>query len=356
MPNVLKKPTLRTISLERNEIKGHAIGWLIFIGARYVLLPIEEAGLGAYIVLSIAFLVWPVILFYTTSLVIVPTFWPEHKYVQLVAALMVLYPIHITCYFLRYRFIDWLDNEGEIVQEVLSTERFLRRYTWWFLYFVFVAIVFSLYKLIIEELRKKNDIERKLIETQSKFLRTQLNPQFLLGVLYAMHKKALNTSRDLSEAIRLLTEIMHYSLRTENPAEMVPISDEIKHVKNFIDLNRLRFSDQMFIDFRIHGEIAGRKILPLVLISFVENAFKHGELNDPTCPLHIGVTAATDYTHILVANKKKMNGRTLVSHGIGQQNTLLRLRIAYEDKYELDIDDQKAFYHCDLKLYTSCDQ
>ena len=305
-----------------------------------------------YLILSTVLLLWPITLFYTTSLVVVPTFWPKRKYVYIVAILIILYPIHLFCYFLRYRFMEWLSNEGEMAMEILATERFLRRYTWWFLYFVFVAVVFSLYKLAVEELQKRNDIEKEIINTQSRFFRTQLNSQFLLGTLNAMHRKALNTSQDLSEAIRLLAKIVNYSLRTDNPAKMVSITNEIEQVKSFIALNQLRFNNQIFINFHVQGVIAGVKILPLVLISLVENALKHGELRDPLFPVHIGVDITLDHIHVLIFNKKKTGGTTVISHGIGEKNTILRLRMAYDDRYKLNIDDKDEFYRCDLKIYN----
>jgi two-component system, LytTR family, sensor kinase len=209
--------------------------------------------------------------------------------------------------------------------------------------------------LILE--REKLDLKKERIEkeqqhlqTEYAFLRSQINPHFLHNTLNFFYAKSLTgNTKELSEAILTLSEIMRYSLQKEETGTTeVLLSDEINHIGNVIKINQLRFSNTLNIVFSIKGNIENIRIIPLVLITLIENAFKHGELNNQIYPLEISLLVNSDaQLHFSVVNKKKTGPKEL-SHGIGINNIRRRLDIAYPQRYLLEATDDETQYKVKL--------
>jgi two-component system LytT family sensor kinase len=129
------------------------------------------------------------------------------------------------------------------------------------------------------------------------------------------------------------------------------LSREINHVRNVIDINQLRFNNKLNIDFQLQGNPGTHRIIPLVLVTLIENAFKHGELNDPDEALTITICISDQEKKFRCRIKNKKGKNTVeVSHGIGMQNIRNRLELNYRDNYSLDITDEQEFYSVDLQL------
>jgi LytS/YehU family sensor histidine kinase len=127
------------------------------------------------------------------------------------------------------------------------------------------------------------------------------------------------------------------------------LADEVKHLENYIAMNQLRFDDQLQVRFELDGSLSYRVIMPLLLITFVENCFKHGELFDPAHPLVIRLGVSNDelffYTH-----NKKATGTRPKSSGIGLVNIKRRLDLVYPGQYTLRLKDEPHSYTCILTL------
>lgn len=309
-----------------------------------------NGGILNYLVLPVISYSWILFMFYTVALVVLPNLWEKGKYFLLAAVLLLFYILHILYnYASHYYFMTWFDSRT--FDGTMPIESFVRMFSWWFMYYVFVAIVFFSYKRTIEELKKKNELEKELIKTQNLFFRAQFNPHFLFNVLNYIYDKAIPVSDNLSQAILLLSEIMRYSLKENSPDHKASLNDEIKYISNFVELNKLRFNSCIFVELQVIGKTENKRIPPLLFISFVENAFKHGDLNDKNYPLSITIEAQKDFIRFAVRNKKKMNGE-VISHGIGNQNVVQRLELAYKENYNLDVKNDAKFYSCDLVVYN----
>ncbi|MEL7002197.1 MAG: histidine kinase [Bacteroidota bacterium] len=201
-------------------------------------------------------------------------------------------------------------------------------------------------------MRKKNQLEKSLIRAETSFLMTQFNPHFLFNVLSYMYSKASRISDDLSNAIELLAEIMRYSLKDTNPSDRVSLADEWDHIENFIELNRLRFDNEIFVELNVNGDMLSKKIIPLILISLVENAFKHGKINDPKHPLYMTLSVDYDGIQFEIKNRKK-NGKKdprIKSLGIGNENVRKRLELAYGSDFEQIIEEDEHTYNYKLLI------
>src|ERR1044071_692138 len=147
------------------------------------------------------------------------------------------------------------------------------------------------------------------------FLKSQLNPHFLFNSLNNIYSLAYQKSDKTADAILKLSEIMRYMIYESNDS-WVSLSKEIEYVQSFIELQKLRFKDGAAVEFTMNGEIDNQQIVPLILISFVENAFKHGVANDPKDPIRINIIANQKILHFSVSNKKSKTNKDAMG-GVG---------------------------------------
>jgi two-component system LytT family sensor kinase len=204
--------------------------------------------------------------------------------------------------------------------------------------------------------------QRKILEAQKmqlevdksqanfKFLKSQINPHFLHNTLNFLYAKSLPYSAELSEGILTLSDIMRYALNeAAGSDDKAPLKDEIEHVRNVIKINQLRFSNNLNVHFEVNGVLNGTEIIPFVLITIVENAFKHGDLQKTDFPIDIKLTVAHKRLNFYCRNKKK-TGPKEISTGLGLDNIRNRLDFAYGKNYSLAIKDEAEFYTTELTI------
>jgi two-component system LytT family sensor kinase len=129
----------------------------------------------------------------------------------------------------------------------------------------------------------------------------------------------------------------------------VELAKELQYLHNYIDLQKIRFGNKAFIDFEVNGEITNQYIVPLLLISFIENAFKHGIANDPVMPISLKINLEEGKLYFFIQNKKHSHNRD-ASGGIGLMNVKRRLDLLYPGKYNLNIRDEADTYTVQLSL------
>ncbi|MEO6820807.1 MAG: histidine kinase [Ginsengibacter sp.] len=204
--------------------------------------------------------------------------------------------------------------------------------------------------------------DRKLLEKQTlqlefeksqanfNFLKAQINPHFLHNTLNFLYAKSLPYSEELSEGILTLSDIMRYALNEGNTKNgKVPLNDELEHLGNVIKINQLRFSNELQVIFEVEGNTAKVQIIPFVLITLVENAFKHGDLISPGHPLTIRLNMHDHQLSFFCSNKKKVGLKEL-STGIGLDNIKKRLELTYGSDFSLTISDELDFYTTRLNI------
>jgi two-component system, LytTR family, sensor kinase len=207
---------------------------------------------------------------------------------------------------------------------------------------------------------KKNEIEKKALQAQFAYLQYQFNPHFLNNSLHGLHSMSLNYEvADLSEIILKLSELLRYGLRMTDQKNdtIVTVYEEIKNISNYIDIYRLRLKTLLQVIFTVEGEMGEKKIMPLILMSFVENAFKHGKLKDEENPIEIRIKIKGEQLFFNIKNRKvyKKNrgeNRQVKKElsGIGLQNTQRRLDLYYGDTYEMQVIDRNDFYHVFVRI------
>lgn len=215
--------------------------------------------------------------------------------------------------------------------------------------FIVIGTSVRMYEEWNKNERKKHEIERQKKTTELHFLRNQLNPHFLFNSLNSIYSLTNKKSNDAPEAVLTLSELMRYMLyKTDN--DFVLLKDELEYIQNYLKLQRLRIANNENITMNIHGDIKNQKIRPLLLISFIENAFKHG--TDFMGNTEVSININIDKNHLqfscinLIGNKKKNKEQS----GIGLQNTKERLELLYPDKHILEVKERDNKFIVNLTL------
>jgi two-component system, LytTR family, sensor kinase len=240
-------------------------------------------------------------------------------------------------------------------------------FSWYFQFFIWAIGYHFLKKSIAKEreLRQKEEesfnlkernfeLQQQKLQLENAFLRSQINPHTLHNILNILYSKSIRADApELSEAILVLSNLMRYSLESATDANgLVPLEKELEQINNTIKINQLRSSNKFYIDFKVEGDTGQAKIIPLMLITLVENAFKYAELNDETYPLQLHITLQQNSFVFYMHNKKRTVIVHETSHGIGLENTRQRLKAAYgEDGYTIDIKQSELYYTFTLTIH-----
>lgn len=201
---------------------------------------------------------------------------------------------------------------------------------------------------ILEEQKMQLEVEKS--SANLNFLKAQINPHFLHNTLNFLYAKSLPYSPELSEGILTLSDIMRYALSEGNARDgKAPLKDEVEHVWNVIKINQLRFSNKLNVDFEVDGLVNGVSIIPFVLITIVENAFKHGDLKSQEHPIVIRLNVGNNHLRFSCRNRKKTGPKEL-STGVGLENIRKRLDIAYGNSYRFKVEDEQDFYTTELTI------
>ncbi|MBQ4819426.1 histidine kinase [Aquimarina sp. MMG016] len=193
------------------------------------------------------------------------------------------------------------------------------------------------------------ETEAQRTETELQFLKAQLNPHFLFNSLNSVYSLVRNKSNDAPEAVLTLSELMRYMLYEANQ-EIVPLIKEIEYIKNYVTLQRLRLSNSEDVKISIKGQYEKKKIYPLLLISFIENAFKYGTDFKGVTDIDIKIQIIENNLMFKVSNVIGVYRKNKDSSGVGLSNIQNRLELLYPDSHTLEIKEENARYIVELEL------
>ncbi len=207
--------------------------------------------------------------------------------------------------------------------------------------------------------RRTQELERRNQETELSFLRSQVQPHFFFNTLNNLYYLTLEKSTKAPETVLKLSELMSYVIY-KGKKDKVSLHDEIVHIQNYIDLEKIRYGDKLKVDLGITGKIEDKALPPLLLLPFVENSFKHGiNLKNGKIPIEIDLQVNNTVLDFSVTNQKSVLDKKNVAirrTGIGIHNTKRRMEILFGDKFEYEIDETSDKYSVNLKLPLYEDQ
>ncbi len=215
---------------------------------------------------------------------------------------------------------------------------------------VSTAIAIKFYKRWNEKDFQEQKVQKEKVEAELQMLKTQINPHFLFNTLNSIYVLAMKQSELTANTVMKLSDILDYILyRIDTPK--IAISNEIKIIENYIELEKIRFSNRVDLNFTTDLKSQGIQIPPMLIIPFIENAFKHGVAKSVEKSwIKISIIETDGVLNILVANSKTQGTVENKTGGIGLMNVKKRLNLLYEEKYQLNIFEKQMQYTVSLSI------
>ena len=295
----------------------------------------------------------PISCFYGSYFFVAPQFFVHRRYLRgVLYSILTLIGIISLRYLLEYHFfipVLRFDNYGGHPWPVKDyiENIFFYYFPKYFIYGQLYFFAESWYK----DKQLKQELQKEKSTAELAFLRSQINPHFLFNTINDIYSLTYQRSERAPEALLKLSVLLRYMLREGN-ADMMPLKQEIQYLENVIELQRISAKGNAYINFEVEGYIGEQLVASLLFIAFIENAFKHGLLNDPKNPVHTHLTGTNDGVSFSIRNKKN-NAQKDHTGGIGLSNVKRRLELIYPGKHQLDIIDSDEFYMVNLVLQTS---
>lgn len=342
--------------LKRKNILRHSAFWLLFICYETTFLRFT-AGYYAPLLNAFIFYLLNILLFYFNAHIVLDFAFFKTRMSYAIAFVLII--VEIVTYLAIKYIIDLLLTNTQPVKpgRFALTEQYVFTNAWRGIYFIGLSIAYwsMLYMIrykernhVIETEQLKTvtrnlELENQVIIAQNAYLQNQVSPHLLFNTLNFIYNKIYKLSDKAGEGVMLLADLLRYSLVTGEETEMTLLSKEVEQIENLIRLSTLRNENELFIRFMRKGKIAGVRIIPLVLITLVENVVKHGDLGDPDNPAVVRLKVESGQLIFETSNKKRASTPYFRS-GLGLKNIEKRLSNTYPDRYRLSVTDADVFF------------
>ncbi len=207
------------------------------------------------------------------------------------------------------------------------------------------------FALLIKMNRNLSRIKTEKLNAEVSYLKAQINPHFLFNTLNSLYALTLEKSNEAPNAVLKLSNIMRYVV-TESAVNFVSLEKEINHINDYIDLQKLRIDGETNLVVTVEGNPSGKVIAPLILIPFIENAFKYGINPDENSFIEIKIKIEADN---FILNVKNSIVNTIIADELktekGLENTTKRLSYIYPNRHTLTILEKNTVFEVNLKIH-----
>jgi sensor histidine kinase YesM len=341
------------------RIFQHALFWLSFIllyaitkflfaAPSAMALPPVERFLRIFLGEVVLF-PWKIIPFYFLFYLLVPNYFKKRKYTKFILSFVAIIIICLFGHRSLVSSVTYLVYGESTDFNVYSLKRML--YT---LLDILPAVgLAASVKLLIGSIatqEKEQALQKEKLESELNFLKAQTNPHFLFNTLNNLYGLARKNDTNTAPSILKLSNIMRYILY-ECSAPRIPIKNEIKIIEDYIQLEQLRYDERLNIDFNKNIDNEDAEIAPLILLPFVENAFKHGVSESRfNTFIHLDLELQNGQLKMQIQNSKDEDDTPINSNGIGLRNVRRQLDLVYGQNYSLTISPEKETYTIELKI------
>lgn len=331
------------------EISFHVLFWLTHLTLRVTLGQYHPVGWLETLYIEVMELPIKMGASYAIIYVLVPTYLKKERYWQL--ALWTIIGVFITAFLKRV--IDltvifplYPESEFWSIKDVqpYSIVSALRRLIYIFPTVVAAVAIYFVYDWM-HTFRKAQQLEKEKMAAELNYLKGQIHPHFLFNTLNNLYALTLKNSPDAPQVVMKLSQLLSYMLYEANGTTVL-LSKEVTQIEHLIALEKLRYGNRLESSLVVQGNISGARIAPLILLPFVENAFKHGTSGTlkqswVSTSIFAEQNAITFQIENSVAAINKDN--TTNNKGIGLQNVKRRLALLYPEKHELRITKTDTF-------------
>ncbi len=339
------------MKVKRVTFAIHALIWILLLVIPYVstdqvFRSLDPASDIQYLLLSLALSAILIIAFYFNYLFLIPKYLLADKYwhyfsfllLAIIAVLLLSGGIFVFSGF----------NAGIMAKKNPTIEKIIpviiiNAIALWLL-----AIVSSILWTVYNRLKQT---ESEKLSAQIASLKSQINPHFLFNTLNNIYATAIDASPRAADMVDKLSEMMRYTMR-ETQQDFVLLEDEINYISNFIELQKLRLDRRVKLDYTNLENIPALQIAPMLLIPFIENAFKHGVNSEQKSNIRIETKMnKTEFQLIVINTKVDIQQEISERSGLGIENTKHRLNLIYPSRHLLVINDTgKEFF---VSLYIN---
>jgi two-component system, LytTR family, sensor kinase len=192
------------------------------------------------------------------------------------------------------------------------------------------------------------ELEKALTAKERMLLKKQWNEHATYNFFNSLYYRVYEKVPEAGEAIVLYSDFLEYSLR-QKPGQNSLLKNEIEHIETYIKIEKI-LKKGVSVEFNHHGSVHEVYIAPLSLYSFVENAFKHGVVNDPRNPIVIEVSVENQVINFSVVNRKRKSKRRVRSSKVGHDNLVKMLELSYPNQHKLTIEEDQETYTAKLTI------
>lgn len=212
----------------------------------------------------------------------------------------------------------------------------------------FLAVIF--FSLMLKINNRLKQAEREKLKAELSYFKAQINPHFLFNTLNSIYSLAIQKADNTADAVVKLSGMMRYVL-SDASFDFVPLEKEVNYITDYIDLQRIRFGDTVKIDYHTCEDATGKSIAPLILIPFIENAFKFGVNPEEDSVITVNMSLTDSEFHMHVFNYKVHRKVEEGSQsGLGISNASQRLNLIYPEKHKLNIMESDTMFKVDLYI------
>jgi len=346
---------IKKLSANTKTAGFHLLFWLAFIAYQMISLGVMSDDVLSFTwdVQQITSIPTTIVLCYINLLVFLPDFYDRRKFATYICLLLLLVFIGA--------FLDraWAHFIWRNWDQHHFPERYLRdKNQFWIPLRILrnAAQVFSMIALttFLRLARRSYTTEKNLRELEIEkisaelgYLKAQINPHFFFNTLNSLHALTIDTSVKANALVLRLSDLMHYMLYKTGTSK-VSLTEEIKYLEDYISIEQLRFADRLAVSFQYFGDISGKMITPLLLLPFIENAFKHG-ITDGSGWVTINLRVTGNGLTLRVKNSyhdRKQDHEP----GLGIKNLKRRLELTYPGQYELLLTRHEEYFEAFLKI------
>ncbi|RLD78505.1 MAG: hypothetical protein DRJ15_11435 [Bacteroidetes bacterium] len=346
----------RYSKINKKDVLYHGIFWILIIVFFTAELMIYQPERG--LIMTIGRLLFSVIVdmmaAYFTVYFLIPRFIFRKKYLLfalffILSAVALVYLQRVIIFYVSYPIFAPDLLEGKTFHTFYPLYAFMNIYT---ATAVFATLYFTRYWFVSQQ--QKKELEEQNLQSELTLLRSQISPHFLFNTLNNIDSLIFLNQKWASDAVIKLSEILRYMLYEAN-TDRVPLNTEVSYLKSYVKLQTLRLESEDFVEFSVKGKLADRVIAPMILIPFVENAFKHGLKNVSSPGIVIKIKVIDHEINFEIMNhlnlEKEINKDD--TRGIGLANVKRRLSLIYPDQHFLEVGEEGGAYTVKLKIYTS---
>ncbi len=325
----------------------HLLPWILLFGLWYYFRYQDYDSLMQAFWVTLVKVVDLAIMIYVTNYLLIPALLYKKRYGWVALALVGMI---VTSSFSKMQIIGHIINDPRMFD--LSTNLKARIYDNVIPHF-FLVIAGAAFKLLYDHSkmqRRLTEMAREKAEAELSFLKSQINPHFLFNSLNSVYFLIDKENPEARRALHKFSDMLRYQLY-EVKGTKIPIEKELGYLKDYVDLQKLRKDENYSVEFNCSAEVKDFSIEPLLLIPFVENAFKHiSHKTGGANFVKLDMTRSNGHFNFVIENSKEAGRTTEVHGGIGLNNVKRRLELLYPEKHELHIKNGNDIYKVDLKL------